>query len=182
MPFYKGANRSQTETAKNDMRELRRKCSRSYSHQRNFFKNTPTDATWKLKSDQKPLESILKKSLAFAPKRLQNMIMRRYDYEVQYKRVKKLFLADTLSRAYLPNTVHPTAAEFEKINAAAFLPVSTSRLREIQKQSKYHNQHARVTCPQLKKVMLFVRSRCSWGVRSGRYSRIKEEIQNVSLG
>ena len=100
------------------MHELRRKCTR--------------------KSDQKPLESILKKSLAFAPKRLQVMMMklRKYDNEVQYKRDRKLYLADRLSRAYLSNTVHPTAAEFEKINAAAFLPVSTSRLREIHKATQ----------------------------------------------
>ena len=41
-------------------------------------------------------------------------------------------VADTLSRAYLPTTLHPTGAEFENINATAFLPVSSSRLREIQ--------------------------------------------------
>lgn len=62
--------------------------------------------------------------------------LRKYDYEVQYKRDGKLYLADRLSRAYLSNTVHPTAAEFECINAAAFLPVSTSRLREIQKATE----------------------------------------------
>lgn len=62
--------------------------------------------------------------------------LRKYDYEVQYKRDGKLYLADRLSRAYLSNTVHPTAAEFESINAAAFLPVSTSRLREIQKATE----------------------------------------------
>ena len=78
-----------------------------------------------IQSDHKPLESILKKSLACAPKRLQGMMMRlkKYDYEVQYERGTNLYLADTLSRAYLP-----TGAEFENINAAAFLPVSTSRL------------------------------------------------------
>ena len=64
------------------------------------------------------------------------MRLRKYDYEVQYKRDRKLYLADRLSRAYLSNTVYPTAAEFESINAAAFLPVSTSRLREIQKATE----------------------------------------------
>lgn len=92
----------------------------------------------KIQSDHKPLESILKKSLACAPKRLQGMMMRlqKYDYEVQYERGTNLYLADTLSRAYLPTTVHPTGAEFENINAAAFLPVSTSRLREIQQATE----------------------------------------------
>ena len=31
-----------------------------------------------------------------------------------------------------PSTLHPTGAEFENINTAAFLPLSTSRRREIQ--------------------------------------------------
>ena len=35
-------------------------------------------------------------------------------------------------RAYLLMTLHLTGAEFENINTFAFLPVSTSRLREIQ--------------------------------------------------
>ena len=78
-------------------------------------KNTPRDATWKLKSYQK------------------NPSWRNNNNEVQYKRDRKLYLADTLSRTYLPDTVHPTAAEFENINASAFLPVSTSRPREIHK-------------------------------------------------
>lgn len=92
----------------------------------------------KIQSDHKPLESILKKSLACAPKRLQGMMMRlqKCDYEVQYERGTNLYLANTLSRAYLPTTLHPTGAEFENINAAAFLPVSTSRLREIQQATE----------------------------------------------
>ena len=88
----------------------------------------------KIQSDPKHLESILKKFLMCAPKRLQVMMMRlqKYDYEVQHERGTNLYLADTLSRAYLLMTLHPTGAEFENINAAAFLPVSTSRLQEIQ--------------------------------------------------
>ena len=33
-------------------------------------------------------------------------------------------------------TLHPTGAEFENINATAFLPVSTCRLREIQQATE----------------------------------------------
>ena len=92
----------------------------------------------KIQSNHKPLESILKKFLACVPKRLQGMMMRlqKYDYEVQYERGTNLYLADTLPRAYLLMTIHPTGAEFENINAAAFLPVSTSRLREIQQATE----------------------------------------------
>ena len=88
----------------------------------------------KIQSEHKPLplESILKKHLACAPRRLQGMMLRlqKYDYEVRYKHGENLHLADTLSRAYLPTTAHPTGAEFEHINATSFLPVSTSRLQE----------------------------------------------------
>lgn len=91
-----------------------------------------------IQSDHKPLESILKKSLACAPKRLQGMMMRlqKYDYKGQYERGTNLYLADTLSRAYLHTTVHRSGAEFENNNATAFLPVSTSRLREIQQATE----------------------------------------------
>ena len=52
-----------------------------------------------IESDHKPLESILKESLACAPKRPEGIIMRlqKYDYEVQYERDTNLYLADTLS-------------------------------------------------------------------------------------
>ena len=92
----------------------------------------------KVQSDHKPLESILKKPLASAPKRLQGMMMRlqKYSFDVQYKCGKDMHLADTLSRAYLPTTEHPSGAVFENVCAASFLPVSNSKLREIQQATK----------------------------------------------
>jgi len=56
-----------------------------------------------VESDHKPLESIMKKPLYSAPLRLQNMLMsmRQFDLEVKYKKGKELYIADTLSRAYL---------------------------------------------------------------------------------
>ena len=64
------------------------------------------------------------------------MRLQKYDYEMQYECGTNVYLADTLSRTYLPMTLHLTGAEFENINAAAFLPVSTSRLREIQQATE----------------------------------------------
>ena len=86
----------------------------------------------KIQSDHKPLESILSK-------RLQGMMIRiqKYDYEVQYEHGMNLYLANTLSRAHLPMILHQTGTEFENINAAAFLPVSTSRLQDIQQATQY---------------------------------------------
>ena len=58
----------------------------------------------KVESDHKPLESIMKKPLYKAPLRLQKMLMsmQQYDLDVKYKKGKELYIADTLSRAYLP--------------------------------------------------------------------------------
>ena len=56
-----------------------------------------------VESDHKPLESIAKKPMQSAPKRLQGMLLRLSEYDVQilYKPGKSMLLADTLSRAYL---------------------------------------------------------------------------------
>ena len=56
----------------------------------------------KVESDNKPLESIFKKSLTSAPKRLQCMLLRlqKFDLDVSYKRGTEMVLADTLSRAH----------------------------------------------------------------------------------
>ena len=54
-------------------------------------------------SDHKPLEMISKKPIANAPKGLQRLLLRlqRYDITVVYKKGSEMFLANTLSRAYL---------------------------------------------------------------------------------
>ena len=53
--------------------------------------------------DNKPLEAILKKPLAMAPKRLQDIMMRwnRYGFDFVYVKGSNLTIADTLSPAYL---------------------------------------------------------------------------------
>ena len=85
-------------------------------------------------SDHKPLESILKKPLANTPRRLQGMAMRlqRYDIEIEYLQGKKMFLADTLSRAYLQTSLtNSPQDEIEQINMTEYLPISSDRLAEI---------------------------------------------------
>ena len=58
-----------------------------------------------VESDHKPLEVIFKKALHKAPKRLQRMLMRTqvYDVTLGYRKGSTMYLADTLSRAYLPH-------------------------------------------------------------------------------
>ena len=83
-------------------------------------------------SDHKPLESITKKPLERAPKRLQGMLMRAlaYDIDVTYLQGKKMVLADTLSRAYIPKK--EGHEEFESVNALSYLAMSHDRIQEIQ--------------------------------------------------
>lgn len=59
-----------------------------------------------VESDHKPLQSIFKKSLHQAPARLQRLLLslQKYDLNVIFKPGKTMFLADTLSRAFLPET------------------------------------------------------------------------------
>ena len=77
-------------------------------------------------SDHKPLEAILEKSLACAPRCLQGMVMRlpKYDLEGRYKKGTEMHIADFLSRPYLPSMEHPTGTDFEHVNMASFLPIS----------------------------------------------------------
>ena len=62
-----------------------------------------------VQTDHKPLENILKRPLLQAPRRLQRMLLQlqRYHLNVVYKPGKEPLIADTLSRAYLPNEPAP---------------------------------------------------------------------------
>ena len=86
-----------------------------------------------IQSDHKPLESIFKKPLNTAPMRLQRMLLRlqRYNLRVVYHRGKEMFLADTLSRAYLPVNICDELPSVESINPTVHLPVSAERLQQI---------------------------------------------------
>ena len=89
-------------------------------------------------SDHKPLEIISKKPLATAPKRLQRLLLRlqQYAVEIRYKPGPEMFLADTLSRAYLLTTAHsPAEEETERIHAVDFGPISEPQSAEIQRET-----------------------------------------------
>ena len=64
-----------------------------------------------IQSDHKPLETIVKKPLHAASRRLQGMMMRilHYDIEITWVKGKEMHVADILSRAYLPDTSEATA-------------------------------------------------------------------------
>lgn len=87
-----------------------------------------------VQSDHKPLESILKKPLFAAPRRLQGMMMRlqRYNVEVTYTKGSLLYLADTLSRAFLPSKPGPSPQDdLEYVSMVQYLPISDRRLQQI---------------------------------------------------
>ena len=68
-------------------------------------------------SDHQPLETIFKKPLSKAPKRLQRMMLQLqpFKFTVVYKKGKYMYLADTLSRAALncPTTSGPIEEVFQ---------------------------------------------------------------------
>ena len=88
-------------------------------------------------SDHKPLEAIVKKPLAKAPKRLQGMLLctQKYDINVTYLQGKHMYIADMLSRAYLPEERN-CQTEFEQINMVSFLPIRDERLQQISKATE----------------------------------------------
>ena len=85
-----------------------------------------------IESDHKPLENIVVKPLCNAPKRLQGMLLNilQYDVKIIHKKGKEMYLADTLSRSFLPIKNH-TEVEFEHINMVEYLPIRIERLNEI---------------------------------------------------
>ena len=92
-------------------------------------------------TDHKPLESIMKKSLLSAPKRLQRMLLRlqKFDLDVSYREGTDMHMADPLSRAYLPlvkqdivdiqevwnvaDTRSPTEVETEYVDMTESVPI-----------------------------------------------------------
>ncbi len=87
-------------------------------------------------SDHKPLESITRKPLDRAPKRLQGMLLRAlaYDIEVRYVQGKYMHLADTLSRASIKGSGHEQS-DFEAINALSYLPVREEQAQLIRAET-----------------------------------------------
>ena len=92
-----------------------------------------------VESDRKPL----------APKRIQGMLlkMQKYDVDIVYRPGTQMYLADMLSRAFLPSAEN-TQGEFERINALKFLPMTEERQEQIRQ-----NTNADEVLQQLKDVI-----------------------------
>ena len=95
-----------------------------------------------VETDHKPLEQIFVKELNAAPKRLQQMLLRLQKYSrVMYKKGRDMYLADTLSHAFL--------LEVNAVDHRAFLPVSKERRQQI--------KHASVDYPALQQLRTTIR-------------------------
>ena len=89
-----------------------------------------------VQSDHRLLQTIFKKPIHSSPKRLQRMRLRlqHYGIHVEYKGGTTMFLADTLSRAYLENELvrpipHSDICSLKySFNQATFLPSNYSAI------------------------------------------------------
>ena len=90
-----------------------------------------------VQTDHKPPESIVKKPLDKAPKRLQSMLIRAlaYDITVEYKGGKLMYIADTLSRACLPHEKEDCCKEFESVNSTDFILMTCDKVEEIKRET-----------------------------------------------
>ncbi|CAB4037346.1 Hypothetical predicted protein, partial [Paramuricea clavata] len=68
-------------------------------------------------TDHQPQETIFRKPLSKAPRRLQRMMLKlqQYHFSVQYKKGKEMYIADTLSRAALTNPTAMGTSEEERL-------------------------------------------------------------------
>ena len=93
-----------------------------------------------VESDHKPLEAILKKSLAAAPPRLQRMLLQlqKYSFTLHYRPGKEMVLADTLSRAYIDDCSKSQSTLEEDLACVVHMvldnaPFTNAKLEEVRK-------------------------------------------------
>ncbi|CAB3978563.1 retrotransposon-like family member retr-1 [Paramuricea clavata] len=105
-------------------------------------------------SDHKPLEAIIAKPLSQAPPRIQRLLIRlqKYHPTVKYVPGKFLFIADTLSRAYLPEEGEQQELnediEVMVHNMVTAIPASPEKMAELKEET------ANETPQQLKQQMV----------------------------
>ena len=91
-----------------------------------------------VETDHQPLEMVVKTPLNTAPKWLQHMLLQlqKYCLEVRYKQGWRMYLADTLSHACLPEAnISAVSQEFSEINHASALALAPERLQQFQHMS-----------------------------------------------
>ena len=126
-----------------------------------------------IETDHKPLITIVKKPLHAAPARLQRMLLQlqRYDLEFVYKRGKDLFVADTLSRAYIEE--EPGKESKYGFEAMSVNSISPTRMEELRKTTN--------TDPEMQKLVQVVRNGWPTKYRDvppeiASYFRVRDEL------
>ena len=92
-----------------------------------------------IETDHKPLITIVKKPLHAAPPRLQRMLLQlqKYDLHFEYKCGKELYLADTLSRAYLDHDPSVDYSfKYEVMSISEVTALHSTKLQEMQEATK----------------------------------------------
>ena len=91
----------------------------------------------KVESDHKPLQSIFRKPLYQAPPRLQRILLtlQQYDLKVVFKPGVQLVVADTLSRAYLNETLEELDSRIT-VNFLEYLPISDQKYEQFKRESE----------------------------------------------
>ncbi|KAJ8038316.1 hypothetical protein HOLleu_15704 [Holothuria leucospilota] len=90
-----------------------------------------------VESDHRPLESVMKKPLYEAPLCLQSLLMQlqHYDVDVRYRKGEELYIADTHSRAYLPNFEMPIEGPLEVSVVKELTPISSEKFEEFKRET-----------------------------------------------
>ena len=91
-----------------------------------------------VETHHQPLEMIVRKPLNTAPKRLQRMLLQlqKYSLDVKYKRGQHMYLADTLSCAYLPEAdVSSVSQELVDIDLSIALALTPERIQRVEHMS-----------------------------------------------
>ena len=89
-------------------------------------------------TDHQPLEMIVRKPLNTVPKQLQRMLqqLQKYSLVVHYKKGTQMYLADTVSRAHLPEVqACELALEVAGIDQTSTLALPAERLHQLQHAS-----------------------------------------------
>ncbi len=91
-----------------------------------------------VETDHQPLVSIITKPLNKAPERLQRMLLRlqKYSLRLKYKKGPEMYLADTLSRAYLPEVnVCESIQKLEEVDHTSTLAIPADRIERLKQAS-----------------------------------------------
>lgn len=91
-----------------------------------------------IETDHKPLIGLLKKPIENLSPRLQRMTLElfKYDFDIIHVSGKKLYIADTLSRAPMPITVETKILEQGAATVHTILTATNQKTRELREATK----------------------------------------------